>query len=240
MLSIYLNTLPDGGHFYAETNTEHWLMEPWNAITSLFFLLPVFYWFKKLKGKYREHLFITLSLPLLFLGGLGSTLFHAFHVSYIFLLLDVLPMLILTASFSIYLWVKILPKWWYIFLVIVLFLLLQFGVFYYPSLSTFAKINISYFFRGIMMFLPAILVLKKTRFEAVKYLLSAVCFFILALLFRQYDQEFVFLMYMGSHWLWHVSTVVGAFLLAEYLYRLRNYELNQKLVLEKNKLEIYG
>ena len=224
---LLLNSLPDGGGFYAETNPEHWLMEPWNAITSLFFLLPVFYWFHKLRGKYKKYSFITWSLPLLFLGGLGSTLFHAFRISYFFLLLDVLPILILTVAFSIYLWLKILPKWWYIFLVILPYFVLQVLIFYSLPISTFAKINISYFFRGLMMFLPAILVLRNTKFEAVSYLLSAMCFFILALIFRQYDQEFVFLMYMGSHWLWHIATAIGAFLLAEYLYRLRNYELER-------------
>lgn len=227
MLSIFLRQiLPDGGGFYAETNPKYWLMEPWNAITSLFFLFPVFYWFYKLKGKYKEHWFITFSLPLLFLGGLGSTLFHAFRVSYFFLLLDVLPILILTVALSIHFLLKLLPKWWYIFLIIVPYLILQVMMFTYMPLTTSAKINISYFFRGVMMFLPALLVLQKTKFEAVKYLLATIFFFILALIFRQYDKEFAFVMYMGSHWLWHIFTVVGAFLLAEYLYRLRNYELS--------------
>ncbi len=46
--------LPDGGGYYAETNPQNFVLEPWNAVSSLAFLVPVIYYMVKLKGRYRE------------------------------------------------------------------------------------------------------------------------------------------------------------------------------------------
>ncbi len=90
----------DGGPIYAETDLSVLFTEPWNALSSLAILLPAVYWAVRLRGDYRTYSFIFYCIPLLFLGGLGSTLFHAFRVSKWLLLMDVLPTATLTLSVS--------------------------------------------------------------------------------------------------------------------------------------------
>ncbi|MEO1655950.1 MAG: hypothetical protein AAFU64_20580, partial [Bacteroidota bacterium] len=96
-----LIVLPDGGPIYAETNLQHMFVEPWNAISSLSFFIPVFYWAGTLIKKYRSYPFLSFCIPLMALGGLGSTLYHAFRNSYFLLLLDVMPILLLTLAVSL-------------------------------------------------------------------------------------------------------------------------------------------
>ncbi|NJO00521.1 MAG: hypothetical protein HC880_01510 [Bacteroidia bacterium] len=213
---------PDGGVMYAETNLRYIVAEPWNAISSLTFWIPVFYWYYRLRYRLKEYPFIALCLPLLFLGGLGSALFHAFRASPILLLMDILPILVLTIALSIYFWLKVLPHWSWVFLIIIPYFIIQaLVIMYLPSPM---RINLAYFMRGTIMFLPAVLLLRKIHYNFLKSLLLGVLFFILALVFRSLDKEATFLMYMGSHWLWHISTAVGSYYIAEFLYRYKNYE----------------
>lgn len=219
--------LVDGGPIYTETTLEHLnhlVVEPWNAYSSLFFLLPPLYWGLKLKGAYRNYPFITFCLPFLVLGGLGSTLFHAFRTSRWLLYLDFMPIVVITFALTIYFWAKALGKWSYAIAALVLMFTLMAPVWQFVPHPH--KINISYFIRGTFMFLPMILILNKTQYVNVKLLVLSIALFIAALACRQFDNlpsvQKVFP--MGIHWMWHIFTVIGAFTLTEYVYRFVNLE----------------
>ena len=85
----------DGGPIYVETDLSHFIAETWNALSSLAILLPAVYWGFKLPGNIKKYYFIYYCIPLLFLGGLGSMLFHAFRTSGWLLIMDVFPTVIL-------------------------------------------------------------------------------------------------------------------------------------------------
>ncbi|MCU0446915.1 MAG: hypothetical protein MUE85_18610 [Microscillaceae bacterium] len=224
---LLLQRLVDGGGRYAETNLDYWIIEPWNAASSLAFLLPVFYWLYRLRGRYYEYIEIIACLPFLFLGGLGSTLFHAFRTSRLLILMDVLPVLIASLGMSIYFWLLILPRKWWLLGVIVAFFGLQY--IFFRVLPPPYSINLAYFVRGVVMFLPMVLMAQKIRRQELSNdLWLAIAFFILALIFRALDKEVTFVMYMGSHWLWHLSTVVGVFYLSEFMYNFLNWKKEQK------------
>ncbi len=223
-LFILLQFMPDGAPFYAETQASAWIKEPWNAVSSLTFWLPVFYWAGKLRGKYHQHWFLSACLPLLFLGGLGSALFHGFRVSRFLLWLDVLPTLVIFVGLTLYFWQKILPNVWALVGLVGTILVLQGLVMtiFEPAVA----VNYSYIIRGTALFLPAALLLKRIAYKGTLLLFLAIGFFILAIVFRSVDKApFMLQIFsMGSHWLWHLSTVVGAFYLAEFLYRLPSWE----------------
>lgn len=225
--------LPDGAGYYAETNPQYLIMEPFNAVSSLAFLIPVVYFLVKLRGRYKDFIFLTYCMPLLFLGGIGSTIFHAFRTSAFFLVLDVMPIALLTLSVSVYFWVKILKQKWLVFIMIPAFVIMRYFVFYHYH--TFMAINFSYLITGTMIFLPGILFLKKTKYQFADKLIWAVILFLLALFFRRFDFEGMILLPMGTHWLWHISCAAGAFMLGDYLYNLKSENLS-KMHLKGKKL----
>jgi len=234
--------LADGGPIYSETNTKFFIVEPYNAISSLAYLFPAFYWFVKLKGDYKKYPFLIACLPLLLLGGIGSTLYHAFRTSSFLLFLDVFPVAIVTFMVSIYFWVKILKRWWYVFFVIIPFIFARYFVFTILSSHTDfgfnatrqTAINISYFISGVMIFLPALILLLKNRFKNFIPLVTSCVLFILGLLFREID-TWNSILPMGTHWLWHISTAAGGYFLGEYLFKLRSLEMHTDPIIKSGR-----
>lgn len=218
---------PDGGPYYAETDFSRFIVEPWNALSSLAFLIPVVYWAWKLRGRYRQYPFLTFSMPLLALGGLGSTLFHAFRTSPLLLLMDVLPILILTVAVAIYFWWKVLPHWAFVVVVVGLYFGLWFWLFEYGPFTGQTRINANYALRGTMIFLPGLLLQFYSRYLGLRDILLATLLFVVALLLRQSDVPLSW-MPMGTHWLWHVSCALGAHFLALYLYQINRMRFRMR------------
>lgn len=232
----YHVSLKDGGALYAETNLDYFIVEPWNALSSLFLVIPAVYWAIKLKNRYRDFPFIACCIPLLFLGGMGSTLFHAFRASPFFLYLDVLPAALLSFTLGIYFWKRVSGNWWLaggMALFIILCRLLVSS--HFPSHTA---ANLSYALTGMFIFVPLIWLLYRTRFGGSQLIFMAILFFAISLFFRETDAWEVQVFPMGTHFLWHIFSAAGAFYLAEYLYlfesthalKLKNKRRSKELV----------
>lgn len=219
----YNHSLSDGGPIYTETNPDRWIVEPWNAISSLMIVIPALIWLYRIRGQFKEYKFLLFLIPLMVLGGTGSTLFHAFRASRFFLVMDVLPTAILTLSLSIYFWVKVLNRWWYVLFIILISFVFRFLLF--GKLPQHTAINVSYAFTGIITGLPLLLILFRTKFFKLNYVILTITFFILALVFRELDAWPIDFLHMGTHFLWHAFTGVGAYYILVYLYAFRKQEL---------------
>lgn len=223
--------LPDHGPIYRETtDLSQLIVEPWNAFSSLTFLIPAFIFLWQLRGQYNRYAFLVyFCSPMLILGGLGSTFFHAFRSSGWLLFMDVAPIVLLTIGISIWMWLKVLSKKVLIVPILVAFVGLSFLSMAF--LDGQDQISASYFVRGIMMFLPCFLFLLKTSFRHSAFFFSAVFCFVLALIFRFADEKVtIAFMPWGTHWLWHVSTAVGGYFWGEYL--IRNMEEEEMISVE--------
>ena len=217
---------PDGGPIYAETDLSVFISEPWNALSSLAIALPSIYWAIKLKWNFKDFKFLYFLFPLLFLGGMGSVFFHAFRASSWMLMLDIYPTAIVTLSVGIYFWSKVLPKWWHVLLVILPLTYLRLHLF--DILPYSLALNIGYFITGSLIFLPLIIFLFKKEFEHYQPILISVLCLSVSLIFRRIDFTIAEFIPIGSHFLWHILSGIGAFYIAEYLYLLRLDEIKTK------------
>ncbi|MFU8844811.1 MAG: hypothetical protein ACNA7V_13490 [Bacteroidales bacterium] len=214
--------LHDGGPVYAETNPEQFIVEPWNAVSSLLIVLPAIWWLFVIRHNFTGYKFMLYSIPLMIMGGTGSTLYHAFRSSSFFLYMDFVPTAFLTLSLGIYFWIKVLNKWWHVFFVIILSFLIRF--LFFNNLPTHTAINISYTITGIMIGLPLLLLLYRTGFYKWKYVVITIVLFLAGILFRELDSRKISFLPMGTHFLWHVFTGIGAWFILGYLYHFRNNE----------------
>lgn len=217
----------DSGPIYQETLVahDHFLAEPWNAISSLAIVLPAIYWAIKLqKHQVRDFLFMWYCIPLLILGGTGSTLYHGFRNSEWLLLLDVLPTAIMTLSIGVLFWFRYLKNWYVTIGLFALSFIIRY--FIYQVVSDHTATNIAYFVTGILIFLPILLYLKRNNWLGLKWIVLSVLFLVLSLVFREIDRRGIFDLEMGTHFLWHLLSGVGAFYLARFLYIMRLFELN--------------
>lgn len=213
----------DGGPIYAETDLTAFIAEPWNAISSIAIVLPPIYWAFRLRWKIKEYSFLYFLMPFLFLGGTGSTFYHAFRTSEALLWMDVLPTALVTLSVSVYFWDKILPKKWHVASVVIPFSFIRYAVFDYFS-SQFAT-NLSYFITGFLIFFPIIFYLSKTHYRHIKFIVISVVALSLSLICRRLDFTVAEFLEMGSHFMWHILSGIGAYYLAMYLYLIRKDEL---------------
>lgn len=212
----------DGGPVYAETNPDQFIVEPWNAFSSLLIVLPAIWWLFVIRNNATGFKFMLYCIPLMILGGTGSTLYHAFRSSSFFLYMDFVPTAILTFSLGIYFWIKVLKKWWHVFFVIIISFLPRF--LFFNSLPTHAAINLSYTITGVMIGLPLLIFLFRTRFYKWRYVVITIALFLAGILFREADSWHISFLPMGTHFLWHVFTGIGAWFILGYLYHFRNNE----------------
>lgn len=231
----------DNGPFYNEFHADATILEPWNAFSSLVFFIPVVYWLIRLRGEYKQHPIIVALLPLLFLNGLGSTLYHAFRNSAFFLYLDWLPASIMSFLLASYFWTYVWKKWYWgalsvIFLNVLGMLVIRL-LNKVPNMEQFAP-NIGYFVVGCAIFLPVFIQLYRNKFRFAYLIGLSVLFLSLSLLFRTLDyptpNPFSWLP-QGTHFLWHVFSSFAVFSLGYYVYYVKLLEINNEALEQKKK-----
>lgn len=231
MIFSFITDLPtDGGPIYKETMIirEFWIYEPWNAVSSLAIVIPAAYWALKLRDKpLTDFLFMWYCIPLLILGGTGSTLFHGLRSSSWLLWLDVFPTAILTLSIGVLFWIRYTKNWYF---TIGLFIVSYAGrLVAYELLPGHTATNLAYFITGTLIFLPILLYLQKINWLGLKWIIYSILFLLISLTFREIDEYNLFNLSMGTHFLWHLFSGVGAYFLARFLYVVRLAELENKL-----------
>jgi len=219
-MSIY-NNPPDGGSLYAETNMQQLFPEPLNTVTSCFFLAIAIYWTIKLRGKGREHTFLSVALILLYIGGIGGTIYHGLRQWRVFIMMDWLPIMLLCVSAGVYFLAK-LTRWYYALLLVIAYIAFQFFArkYFIQGGSMQLFININYAVLAGIVLLPVVAYLITTKFANGKWVGFALLAFIFALTFRIADKWGW--MHSGTHFLWHAFGAIAAFCMFKYIYLINH------------------
>lgn len=214
---------PDGGVLYAETNMRHFFPEPLNAFTSLFFLLLAIYWTCKLWGKGRQHTFLSIALILLYIGGIGGTIYHGLRQWSFFIIMDWLPIVLLCIMAGVYFLARV-SKWYYAVIIIAAYILFQIYArnTMIPNGYTHLYLNINYAILASIVLFPVLAFLTVTGFKNAKWVWYAFISFVLALVCRVIDMWYVF--ESGTHFLWHVFGAVAAYCMFRYIYLINEIQ----------------
>ncbi len=208
-------------HHYHEFVPDAFIKEPWNAGSSLFFFLPVFYWLFRLKGQYKPNWVLVAILPLMFLNGLGSTLFHANGGGSLYGMLDVLPPLVMMLFLASFFWKNAIGSWRLGILIVLGFLGFNIGLITYLSQFDFYPVNAYYFVSGVMIVLPLLAMLKKADWHGLRPISLAFGLLVLAFVCRNLDyptpNPFPEILPQGTHFLWHIFSALAAFPLGNFL-----------------------
>ena len=213
---------PDGGLLYAETNMNRMFPEPLNTVTSCFFLAIALYWTMRLWGRGRQHTFLSVAVALLYIGGIGGTIYHGLRQWGFFIMMDWLPIMLLCVGGGVYFLAK-LTRWYYAALLIIFYIVFQ--VFIRNKMhagNVQLYININYGILAGIVLLPVIAYLISTSFKNGRWVGLALLAFIFALTFRVAD--WWGWLHNGTHFLWHTFGAIAAFCMFQYIY-LSNSEL---------------
>jgi len=214
---LFLSFPQDSGPIYQETLSGRLPVEPFNTYSNIFFLFIIIYFSIKVYRDYKNHKFLAWCLPLLFLGFVGGTIYHATRSHDVWMYMDWLPIVILCLGVSIYYSTKLqIGRNKKIFLILlVLFLVL--GVQLLP-VSQHLNTSIGYIATAIGIILPLILYFLTTKANHWGYVLLAFLSFGFAISFRILD-NFKYILPMGTHWLWHTFGALSVFFLMNYIYK---------------------
>lgn len=211
----------DGGHVYMETNFNHFVVEPYNAMSALLFFAMGAFWFWKLRGQYEQFKFLTWATVFLTIGAIGGTVYHAFRMHAFFMYMDWLPILILCFMTSVYFIDKLLGSWLYALGVVAGGVLVQgllFSFIKYPF-----AVSLSYAFMGVLVLAPTVALLVKKGFARWWFILYALGGFSLALFFRIADHWQI--LPMGTHFLWHLFGALAGNYMFLFIYHLNKDEI---------------
>ena len=221
----------DGGPRYIETPEfdpgPQLIIEPWNGASAALFVAVAVFWIVRLRGRYRQFPFLCISLPILLVGGVGGTLYHATRSSRVWFLMDVIPINLLGAVVSVFLWFQLGPKLRYLIGMVGILGLIQ--VLGQLNLPRQWAINLSYASLALIVLVPLVLVLIKTRFRFGGWVATAFACFAIAWFFRIADATIhPPLLPMGSHWLWHVFGACCTLSLSYYFFLLEREKAERK------------
>ncbi|WP_343530689.1 hypothetical protein [Pedobacter sp.] len=211
---------PDGGMLYTETNMAQLFPEPFNAITSGFFLIIALYWTVKMKGNFKSNPFLSYCLILLYIGGIGGTVYHALRQWSVFIMMDWMPIMLLCVSAGVYFLAQS-SRWYYAVLMVLGYVGLQFSIRNWLSADNIHLfVNINYALMALLVLLPVLKYLIYTKWKAGKWVGYALSSFALALTFRIADKWEWFS--FGTHFLWHTFGAIATFCMFNYIYLTQN------------------
>ncbi len=230
--------LDDGGPVYAETLPldtldSRGIAEPWNAATAALFLVIAVWWWLRLRHAGRRDGFLVWALPLLAIGGIGGTIYHATRAHHAWLLLDAMPIVGLVLGASVVLWRRLLgPRWWMAFSLAILSLL---AVRWTVSAGSGVIPNhlaamLGYAILAMLIIVPLVWYLRRNRWLGAGLVGGSVAAFILAIACRTGDAFAGTCAGAGLHAAWHLFGLVACHLLIAFFAQYARLEGPPKAV----------
>ncbi|GAA4311075.1 hypothetical protein GCM10023115_33410 [Pontixanthobacter gangjinensis] len=216
LVPILLSFPKDSGPIYQETLAGRLPVEPYNTYSNIFFLIIIIYFSVKVYRDYKNHRFLAWSLPVLFLGFVGGTVYHATRSHDVWMYMDWLPIIILCLAVSIYYSIKLKVSRTNRIIMLGVILFLVFGIRMIPWPPSI-KTSVGYIGTAIGLLLPILAYFFTTKMHNWGLVLLAFLSFGLAISFRVMDR-FIYIFPMGTHWLWHCFGALSVFFLINYIY----------------------
>lgn len=208
----------DRGPLYAETLMSRFPVEPWATATNLVFLLIIFYFARLTKGQFKKHPLTVFSLPVLFIGWLGGTLFHAFRDNNLWLLMDILPIAFLAICGGIYLWAGAIQSLLLGTLAMIATMMAVRSFGFLVDMPRQAVITLGYAGFAVSILLGAFLHSRRNGHSKVIFLIGSLVFISIALGFRLSDSMWsIDILPMGTHWLWHTFGGCAVWCIMRYI-----------------------
>lgn len=204
---------PDYGPLYAETNWDAFVREPFNAASAAVYSMIAVYWLVRLHSRRSHFRFLYGCMWLLLVGGAGGTLYHAFRVHWVFLLLDALPIAILGLATAIYCIRRLSSDWIWVVLSIIAVFGLRIAI--AQVLPRAASINAGYGLLGLAVLTPLVILALRTGEGLWNRVVPAGLLFAVALGCRAIDMSSG--VPFGTHGFWHLFAAAAVWLLISFL-----------------------
>lgn len=216
----------DHGPRYAETVPGRFPVEPWSTYTNLIFLFITVYWFIRVRRSPARHRTIAAGLPVLAIGWLGGTVYHATRSHDLWLAMDWVPIMILALATVFWLWRGVTGRALFAVLAMAISMLLTMSVHLLPGLQPGHHIGIGYTMIAMSILVPSVAHCAMRWHAGWWRIAFALLAFAAAIAARQLDSTLgARYLPMGSHFLWHILGGISVFLVISYVFGAREAEM---------------
>ena len=216
----------DFGPTYAETiqglTTGGCPIEPWNTYSNLIFLMLAIHLAITTRCNWKRYPLVVISLPILLIGWIGGTLYHGTRSHSIWLIMDFVPISILSLSAAYSFWHRITQRWILSVSLLVLVALSGRVIGKVFITDRTLRISLGYVSLAMTLLVPLTIILIRKAPKEIWALLVVFVTFSTAIFFRIVDKEN--LLPMGTHWLWHLFGGGAVWFLMLLVVRLNDYE----------------
>lgn len=209
----------DFGPLYAETQIGRFPVEPWNTFSNLIFLGVWVLFAYRTRFDRKKHPLFIVTLPVLLVGFVGGTVFHATRASNVWLVMDFVPIGILAIAGALYFWLRVVPNAMVAASLFLLTMSFSFAARRLVDLPRHLSISLGYGTLALGVLLPIVLHSRQSNWYGLARIIAAAAFFSIAITFRIVDREIVSLLPMGSHFLWHIFGGLSTYLILDYAYQ---------------------
>lgn len=202
----------DTGPIYFETHHPFhpWLIEPWNTVSNLAFLLLLLYWLPHARGANPLARYLRTGIPILAIGWVGGTLYHGWRNSELWHMLDYFPILFLVGWTATWFWrlcwsfppharfgkrTAAVVGFAAPCLAVPLF-------FADPRQSVFLG-SLTYFLLAVAMMTPVAILALRGPDRPLRWFVLCLCFLFSAILLRGAEEQVAAKLAVGTHFLWH-------------------------------------
>jgi hemolysin III len=215
----------DFGPIYAETlpgiATGAFPVEPWNTWTNLVFVALFVHIVVRTRLNYRCYPLIVTSLPILAIGIIGGTIYHATRSHPVWLLMDVVPIVVLISAAALAFWHQVVDTWpRAVFFFLLVALSGRIAGLVLVSEHTI-RITLGYLSAALSIIFPLVVIVARSGWKNLGLLAGVILSFTTALTFRILDRPGTPpLLPMGTHFLWHVFGGCAVWMLMMLIIRL--------------------
>jgi hypothetical protein len=189
-------------------------VEPWNTWSNIVFVLLFVHIAFRTRLDHRRYPLIVKSLPVLAIGIIGGTVYHATRSHAVWLFMDFMPILILTSAAALVFWRDVTGSW---LRAIMFFLAVAVsGRVLGFTLATERSIQISlgYLSAALSILMPLALLVRRASWRGLPLLIGTTLSFATAVVFRMLDRGGTpLLLPMGTHFLWHIFGALSVWML---------------------------
>jgi len=198
-------------------------VEPWNTWSNLIFVVLAIHIAIRSRMNYRRYPLIVISLPILAVGIIGGTVYHATRSHMVWLFIDFVPILILTSAAALAYWHRVTGSWLHAVFFFVAVAASGRALGFTLATERSIQISLGYLSAALSILLPLTLLVIRAGWCGLGLLIGTTLSFASAVTFRMLDRGLTpALIPMGTHFLWHIFGGLSVWMLMLLTMRLAN------------------
>lgn len=180
-------------------------VEPWNTWSNIIFVLLFIHIAFRTRLDYRRYPLIVISLPLLAIGIIGGTVYHATRSHVVWLFMDFMPILVLTSAAALAFWREVIGTWPYAVLLFLLVAVSGRGLGFVLATERSVQVSLGYLSAALSILLPLAILVRRVKWRGLGSLCGIILTFAAAVACRMLDRAGISSsLPMGTHFLWHI------------------------------------